>query len=53
VALASAWGLLTIVLVWQLPAVSRPLLAASLLFPAYYAALSLVLHSRRGKVRRN
>lgn len=41
------WGALMFVLIWQLPDVSRPLLGASLLFPAYYGVLSVILHRRR------
>lgn len=47
VALGCAWGVVMIVLLWQLPAVDRRLLTLSLLFPAYYTVLSLVLHARR------
>jgi phosphatidylcholine synthase len=45
--LASIWAILMIAIVVRLPAVSKPLVWASLLFPAYYAALSLALHARR------
>jgi phosphatidylcholine synthase len=41
------WGLAMMVVVWQLPTPSRPLVLASLLFPAYYLVVSLALHSRR------
>jgi phosphatidylcholine synthase len=41
------WGLAMMVVVWQLPTPSRPLVLASLLFPAYYLMVSLALHSRR------
>ena len=41
------WGILLLVLLWQYPAVSRPLLVVSLGFPAYYVGLSLWLQSRR------
>jgi phosphatidylcholine synthase len=47
VALGSVWGGAVLLLIWRLPDVSRPLLAVSLLFPAYYALLSLVLSGRR------
>jgi phosphatidylcholine synthase len=43
------WGVLMLVLLWQYPRVSSWVLWASLVFPAYYAVLSLVLHVRRGK----
>jgi hypothetical protein len=38
-------------MLWQYPAVSRPLLLASLVFPLYYASLSFWLHFR-GRVPR-
>jgi phosphatidylcholine synthase len=47
IALGAAWGISTAVLLWQYPAVSRPLLVASFAYPVYYAALSLYLHTRR------
>lgn len=47
IALGLIWGLAMLVVIWQLPAPSPPLLHGSLLFPAYYAVLSLVLHRRR------
>lgn len=43
------WGVMVIVLVLQLPDASQTLLAASLFFPVYYAGLSFMLHSRRGR----
>jgi phosphatidylcholine synthase len=46
-ALGVAWGVLMVVLLWQFPGVSRPLLWTSLIFPAYYVGLSLALHRRR------
>jgi hypothetical protein len=36
-----------IVMLWQFPIVSPQVLWASLVFPAYYTVLSLVLHFRR------
>lgn len=48
--LCTAWGVLVLVLILQLPAVSRFWLAVSLGFPLYYAGLSLVLHRRRTAV---
>ncbi len=51
VALGCAWGVVMIVLLWQLPAVDQRLLVLSLFFPAYYTALSFVLHTRRNGVR--
>jgi phosphatidylcholine synthase len=47
VVLGAIWGVLMIVMLWQFPAVSRSVFLASLLFPAYYTALSLYLHFRR------
>ncbi len=48
IGLGIAWGLLMIVMLWRMPAVSPVILWASLIFPAYYVALSLVLNHRRG-----
>jgi phosphatidylcholine synthase len=48
VALGIAWGALMLVLLSQMPDVSRPVFWVSLAFPAYYALLSLALHRRRG-----
>ena len=45
--LAVIWGALMTVMLWQFPAVSRPLFFVSLLFPAYYVILSFVLDARR------
>jgi phosphatidylcholine synthase len=50
-ALAILWGATIAVMIALLPAVPRRLLILSLAFPVYYAALSLVLHRRRGKGR--
>jgi phosphatidylcholine synthase len=47
VALGIAWGITLLVMVWRLPAISVPLLWASLGFPLYYVVLSLVVGSRR------
>ena len=41
------WGVLMLVMLWQFPAVSRPVFMASLVFPVYYTALSLALNVRR------
>jgi phosphatidylcholine synthase len=46
-ALGALWALALLVLLWQLPTPSPPLVLASLLFPAYYLLLSLVLEARR------
>jgi phosphatidylcholine synthase len=47
VALGITWGILLLLLLWQLPAVSSLLFWMSLIFPLYYVALSLVLNHRR------
>jgi phosphatidylcholine synthase len=44
--LGIAWGASILVMMWSYPAVSRSLFWASLLYPAYYFALSLFLHFR-------
>ncbi|MBM3817665.1 MAG: CDP-diacylglycerol O-phosphatidyltransferase [Acidimicrobiia bacterium] len=41
------WGVLMIAMLWQAPEVSRLIFWLSLLFPAYYVALSLALQARR------
>ena len=41
------WGVLMSVMLWQYPAISTPVLIASLVFPAYYVGLSLILQFRR------
>ena len=43
------WAILMLVMLWQYPAVSPPVLAASLVFPVYYVLLSGFLHFRRGR----
>jgi phosphatidylcholine synthase len=45
------WGLLAIMIVWQLPAPSRPLVLVSLFFPIYYFLLSFYLQARRAAAR--
>lgn len=47
VVLGVIWAALMVVMLWQLPAVSRPVWLGSMVFPAYYTGLSLVLHVRR------
>ena len=47
VAFGIAWGITLLVMVWQLPAISAPLLWGSLSFPIYYVVLSLVVGWRR------
>jgi phosphatidylcholine synthase len=46
-ALGAVWSMMMIMLIVDLPDVSRPLLIGSLFFPAYYAVLSIALHARR------
>ena len=46
-ALGLTWALLVLVMIWQFPDVVRPVLYLSLIFPAYYLVLSLVLNVRR------
>ena len=41
------WGLVMLVMLWQYPVVSRGLLVASFVFPAYYAGLSLVVGRKK------
>ena len=50
-ALGAAWAVITAVVLWRLPAVDGPWLVLSLVFPAYYAVLSLWLtwRERRGR----
>jgi phosphatidylcholine synthase len=50
--LGSIWALLIIAVIYTLPDVPGILLAASLFFPAYYIALSLVLQMRRARALR-
>jgi len=48
-ALGVIWGVLLLVMLWQFPAVSRPIFIASFVFPVYYMVLSFALElSRRG-----
>jgi len=46
VALGALWGVLVMVMLWQMPNVSRPIFWISLAFPAYYVLLSLALELR-------
>ena len=52
IALGSLWGALAAVMIWQMPAVSRPILWVSLTFPSYYFLLSFALDLRRLRSRR-
>lgn len=47
IGLGIAWALLCGWLVWRMPDAPRAWLGASLLYPAYYVAVSLWLHARR------
>ena len=47
IALGSIWGASLFVMMWQYPAISKPVLYGSLLFPVYYFGLSLALQPRR------
>lgn len=47
VALGAAWGALVLAMIARVPDVPRAWLWASMVFPVYYVALSLVLHARR------
>ena len=46
-ALAIGWGVLVAAIIWLWPSPPRWVAIGSLVFPVYYTALSLVLHSRR------
>lgn len=47
VALGTSWGVLMLVMLWQMPDVSRAIFWTSFAFPAYYVLLSLALDRRR------
>jgi phosphatidylcholine synthase len=47
VVLGAIWGGLMLVMVWKYPAVPRAMFWGSMVFPAYYTGLSLMLHARR------
>jgi len=46
----SLWGVVLLWMIWRLPDRSPGLLIVSLLFPLYYAALSIILSQRRKQV---
>jgi len=48
-AMGTIWGVLFAWLLWRLPAVDGPWTMLSLIFPAYYVALSLWLHPAGGR----
>jgi phosphatidylcholine synthase len=52
IGLGIVWGLLMVVLLWRMPTVSPVIFWLSLIFPAYYVALSFALNQRRGKLPR-
>jgi phosphatidylcholine synthase len=41
------WAALMLLMLWQYPAVSKPVMWVSLAFPVYYFAISIWLHMRR------
>lgn len=47
VGLGVVWGALMILMLWRMPDIPAPIVWASLVFPAYYVVLSLVLDLRR------
>jgi hypothetical protein len=47
IALGVIWGVMMIAMLWQYPAVSQPVLWASLVFPIYYFGLSFWLQFAR------
>jgi phosphatidylcholine synthase len=48
--LGAVWAAMVVAIILAMPDVPSMLLLASLFFPIYYMVLSLVLHSRRGRV---
>ena len=51
--LGAIWGVLLGVMLWQYPAISTPVLLASLVFPVYYFALSFGLQLKPRSTRRS
>lgn len=47
IVLGLVWGVMLLVMLWELPAVSALLLWGSLVFPVYYVVLSLVVGRKR------
>jgi phosphatidylcholine synthase len=47
IALGAIWGVAMLLMLWEYPAVRPALFTASLIFPLYYVALSLMLNARR------
>jgi phosphatidylcholine synthase len=52
VILGVVWGAAVLAVIWRLPGPPPALVYGSLLFPVYYAVLSVVLHARRDRVTR-
>jgi phosphatidylcholine synthase len=50
--MAAIWAVLIGVMLWQYPAISKPLLFASLVFPVYYFGLSLALQFKPRRPQR-
>lgn len=46
IVLTTTWGAVLLWMIWRLPEISHPIVTLSLLFPAYYAVLSLACHAR-------
>jgi len=51
--LGAIWAALILIIVWRLPATDGPWLVLSLVFPVYYAVLSLWLHMRSSSLTVN
>ena len=45
--LMAVWAVMLLAIIWMLPEPPRWLVLASLVFPAYYTVLSLVLNAKR------
>ena len=50
--LGAVWGAMVLVALWQYPRVSQTLVLASLIYPAYYFVLSLVVHAKAPRTTR-
>ena len=48
-ALGAVWSVVMLLLILQIPQPSKGLAWVSLVFPVYYAGLSLALHARRSR----
>ena len=53
IALGSIWGVLLFTMMWQYPAIVKPVLYASLVFPVYYFGLSFVLQLKTAKTAKD